>query len=756
VCSGIQSCRALDNIGAYDDEQAYRFVAPAANAVAAATITCPANAMCDIECVAEFACFGAHFNCPVDDGSGSHYCNISCVGQEACADSTYSGSVHINECRGVGACTTATGMHIGAYPDTEPWGIWCEGDRACSGAHIVCPEYADCIVHCVGDDACANASIYTPVRLYTYTLDCSSQFDACSGLQEIARTLPPTSEPTTEPTSSTLDPTSDPTSDPTYFPTTSDPTYFPTASPSLSPTSSPTLPPTNAPTTSPTSAPTDTCHDGKYKGTMVAGDSLWANESFVSSNCLYRLRMDPNGNLRMYALINGWYIGWQSETRLYNFTGMAVPKFYIDTQRLHIDEYENFGTAREAIIPLWSSATDSADTQTNTLSDSVVLTLTNRACLNLSDASGRNVFWQKCSRFTAPPQVTVMTTRLPFSFNLSNGSNSSRPIGIDDTDNQVRRKYAFIAAAFILLTLAFISIMCWLVAKQKLCVISSQHWLDSTVNAAEYKKQHSKSKAKRHHDKNTLQFAVSWDDQNADDDEHDVLQTEPHETESEESISEKVNAWYEEKDEVARAAFANRQKTKDITQAVHIELNANNEIDEISVDEPAQHTLEKERDALKMLDRKQTLKGMTPVRFGHDASKQTERNEKLNKIDKKESAPIKFIDQIASNGKNSGESRRSSQSQSNSESYTGLLQDDADDNDEDVQSRTHLFGESDDEDTKERASEALQAADTTEKTGDDADKAQPLAFINNLFGDSDEEFVNPLLELQKLIKENIM
>ena len=259
-------------------------------------------------------------------------------------------------------------------------------------------------------------------------------------------TMDPTSDPTTEPSSiPSIDPTVAPTFSPLIAPTNSPsisptlaPSLAPSAAPSLAPTSSPSLAPSRspslapsiapsispslAPTVAPSWSPTPTCHFAKFKGRMSSkrGDFLWGGESFTSDNCQFLLRLERNGNLRLYGLLEGyfdpykkprgggrrlidedehpqtWYEGWQTNTTLYNYSGQSVPKFYIDDGKMIIMEYLYQYAESLKPIEIWSSEIISnGDLESE---QDTVLTLNNRACLSLNNGD----LWQHCSVFSAP------------------------------------------------------------------------------------------------------------------------------------------------------------------------------------------------------------------------------------------------------------------------------------------------------------------------------------------------------------------
>lgn len=218
----------------------------------------------------------------------------------------------------------------------------------------------------------------------------------------------------------TMRPTSAPSADPTIEPTprpTAEPTAV-TGEPSFAPTNAPSKAPTNAPTASPSAAPTPICHGASYKESMSSwGDSLWAGESLVSSNCQYLLTMESSGNLVMYGLAdeyndpcldgaaegcrrrrltdNEWLFGWNTGTEL--ASNRSVAEFTVESDgTLSIWEYPVADELHLAsVILIWSVSTG----VTQQVSRSLLLTLSDEGCLEL----GGEGSWSLCSTYSSNP-----------------------------------------------------------------------------------------------------------------------------------------------------------------------------------------------------------------------------------------------------------------------------------------------------------------------------------------------------------------
>jgi len=218
----------------------------------------------------------------------------------------------------------------------------------------------------------------------------------------------------------TMRPTSAPSADPTIEPTprpTAEPTAV-TGEPSFAPTNAPSKAPTNAPTASPSAAPTPICHGASYKESMSSwGDSLWAGESLVSSNCQYLLTMESSGNLVMYGLAdeyndpcldgaaegcrrrrltdNEWLFGWNTGTEL--ASNRSVAEFTVESDgTLSIWEYPDADELHLAsVILIWSVSTG----VTQQVSRSLLLTLSDEGCLEL----GGEGSWSLCSTYSSNP-----------------------------------------------------------------------------------------------------------------------------------------------------------------------------------------------------------------------------------------------------------------------------------------------------------------------------------------------------------------
>eukprot|EP01083_Nonionella_stella_P027966 77010_1 len=206
-----------------------------------ATIQCPTNGTCRVECLAVAACYGGSVEWPLSPGSGTIICH---GGRSACRSMN--------------------------FPIPLPYvnfSFDCDQELDCAFAQIYCPQYANCHITCSAKQSCKNAIIHWSPNHVQSTLSCTYGNDECLGT-----TLPPsdspTSNPTTPPTTTTTQPTQPPTNIPTHV--TSYPTVNPTqstvtpTSPSptiatVPPTLSPSAPPssgTSTPTNHPTSLPT--------------------------------------------------------------------------------------------------------------------------------------------------------------------------------------------------------------------------------------------------------------------------------------------------------------------------------------------------------------------------------------------------------------------------------------------------------------------------------------------------------------------
>ena len=195
-----------------------------------------------------------------------------------------------------------------------------------------------------------------------------------------------TDVPSLSPTRTTMAPTSNPTVNPT-----SDPTKEPNTRPTIDPTAGPSPGPTSNPTYAPTSSPiSELCLGAKYRGSMRCNgdecDSLWGGEYMASSDCRYFLKMEHNGNLRMYKqresrrrLLDDLVIGWSSNTSVTD----GIPKMTLfsngNTSGFVIYEMESRNDTNP--ISLWNQTVASDSTE-------LTLSLSDEATLDLSDESG--------------------------------------------------------------------------------------------------------------------------------------------------------------------------------------------------------------------------------------------------------------------------------------------------------------------------------------------------------------------------------
>ena len=145
-------------------------------------------------------------------------------------------------------------------------------------------------------------------------------------------------------------------------------------------------------------------------------DFLWGGESFVSDNCRYLLTMRKDGNLVLEGITERyiypgtrrllanytWYNGWQTNTKIFNYSGKSIPKLILKNGAFYIIEYMFKGWEGKT-IELWSNAGNiSSDT------DEMTLSITNIACLSLRDDNlfemgvDDPIIWNKCSTLLLP------------------------------------------------------------------------------------------------------------------------------------------------------------------------------------------------------------------------------------------------------------------------------------------------------------------------------------------------------------------
>ena len=308
-------------------------------------------------------------------------------------------------------------------------------------------------------------------------------------------TADPTNDPTIYPTTNPIiEPTAYPTTIPTIYPT-HDPTIHPTNNPSqhptMEPTFSPLIPPSPAPSFSPSPAPTSspsipTCHNAKYQGNMVSDDFLWEGESFVSDNCQYLLTMDHSGNLVLRGLEKNrrrlqtdytWYIGWQTNTSLFNYSKESLPKFVIQDDGLYILEYAYKGWEGRT-IELWS--TKFSQIWSDSDDRSFTLSLSNFACLTLTENSFESNLWNECAQFPFSVGEEGITSTVSDGKNTTSVGDAQEEINLVG-DNGIETEKLWWFWLLIILCILILMALCFGIRKYY-CGTNEQRWITTTIH----------------------------------------------------------------------------------------------------------------------------------------------------------------------------------------------------------------------------------------------------------------------------------
>ena len=167
-CEGQRACYGV-NFPEPPPNQDFTFQCAPYNGICwEATIQCPSNADCHINCTGtsptSHNCAGAFIDWSNDIGTNSE---LTCVSATDCGDASTGDSVNRPP--------------IHAPDNFQDFNLICDKET-CYGAIINCPTNANCNISCDTDHACTRAIINWPIAPYGYGIISCEGYESCPGI----------------------------------------------------------------------------------------------------------------------------------------------------------------------------------------------------------------------------------------------------------------------------------------------------------------------------------------------------------------------------------------------------------------------------------------------------------------------------------------------------------------------------------------------------------------------------------------------